>query len=75
MVWEVDENPSSMSQASVTPECVYDQSIKVVAMLPTLSPQLPLPARCPLYALPTVSTAQSPPESDSPLKRHTVLQA
>jgi len=24
MFWEVDENPSSVSQASVTPECVYD---------------------------------------------------
>ena len=75
MVWEVDESPSSVSQASVTPECVYDQSIEAVAVLPALSPQPALPVEYPLSALPTESAAQSPPEAKSPPKRHAVLQA
>ena len=75
MVWEVDESPTSVSEASVTPECVCDWSIEAVAMLPALPPQPALPAKHPLSALPTMSTAQSPPESDSPLKRHVILQA
>ena len=57
----------------MTPECVCDWNIEAVAMLPALSPQPALLAERPLSALSTVSTAQSPPESDSSLKRHTVL--
>ena len=64
-----------MSQASVTAECVYDQSIEVVAVLPALSPQSALPVEYPLSALLAVSTALSPPEADSPPKRHIILQA
>ena len=60
MVWEVDESPSSMSQASVTPECVYDWSIESMTMLPMLSPQPALPTKCPLSALLTVFAAKSP---------------
>ena len=75
MVWEVDENPFSVSQASVTPEYVYDQSIEAVAALPTLSTKFALPAEYPLSALLAVSAAQSPPKADSPLKRHVVPQA
>ena len=80
----MDESLSSVSQASVTPEYVYDQSIEAVAVLPALSPQLALPTERPLSALPIVSATQSPPESDyrldegpleHPLKRHAVLQA
>ena len=74
VVWEVDESPSSVSQASVTPECVYDQSIKVMAMLPTLSPQSALAAEYPLSTPFAVFAALSPPEADSPLKRHAILQ-
>jgi len=68
-VWEANESPSSVSQALVTPECVYAQSVEVVAMLPALSTEYPLSA--PL----SVSAALSPPEADSPLKRHAVLLA
>ena len=75
MVWKVDESPSSVSQASVTPKCMYDQSVEVVAMLPTLSPQSALPAEYPLSTPLAMSTAMSPPEADSPLKRHAVLLA
>ena len=75
MVWEVDESPSSMSQALVTPECVCDWNIEPLAVLPALSPQPALPAERPLSALSTMSATQSPPEFDSPLKRHDVLQA
>ena len=84
MVWEVDKSPSSMSEDSVTPKCMCDWSIKVVAVLPALPPQPTLPVERPLSALPTVSAAQSPPKSDSPLherplerplKRHAILQA
>ena len=57
MVWEVDESPSSMSQASVTPEYVYNQSVEAVAMLPALSPQSALPAEYPLSTLLGVSFA------------------
>ena len=67
MVWEVDESPSSVSEASVTLECVCDWNVKAVAMLPALSPQPALPTEHFLSALPTVSAAQSPPESNSPL--------
>ena len=75
VVWEVDESPASMSEASVTPEYVCNWSIKAMAVLPALPPQPILPTGCPLSALPSVSAAQSPPESDSPLKRHIILQA
>ena len=75
MVWEVDESPSFVSLASVTPEYLYDQSVEAVAMLPALSPQSALPTEYPLSTPLAMSTAQSPPESDSPLKRHAVLQA
>ena len=51
MVWEVDESPSSVSQASATPEYEYDQSIVAVAEVPALSPRSALPARYPLTAL------------------------
>jgi len=75
MVWEVDESPSSVSQASVTPECVYYQNVEAMAVLPALSPQSTLSTEYPLSAPLVVSTAQSPPEVDSPPKRHTILQA
>jgi len=75
MVWEMDESPASVSKATVTPECMCDWSIEAVAVLPTLPPQPALPTEHPLSALLTVSAAQSPLESDSPLKRHAVLQA
>ena len=58
MVWEVDESPSSMSQAFVTPECVYDQCIEAVAVLPALSPRSTLLAECPLSALLAMSATQ-----------------
>ena len=58
MVWKVDESPSSVSQASVTPKCMYDQSVKGVDVGPTLSPQSALPAEFPLTALLAVSAAQ-----------------
>ena len=51
MVWEADENPSPMSQASATPEYVYDQSIEAMAKVPILSPQSALPTEYPLTAL------------------------
>ena len=69
MVWEVDESPTSVSEASVTPKCVCDWSVEAVVVLPALPPHPALPIERPLSALPTVSTAQSSPESDSPLKR------
>jgi len=56
VVWEVDESPTSVSEASVTPKCVCDWSVEAMAMLPVLSPQPALPAEHPLSALPTVST-------------------
>ena len=71
----MDERPSSVSQASVTPKCMYDQSVEVVAMLPTLSPQSALPTEYPLSGPLAVSTALSPPKADSPLKRHAILLA
>ena len=74
MVWEVDESPSSVSQASVTPKCMYDQSVEVVAMLPTLSPQSALPAEYPLSTLLAVSAAQSP-QRQTLLQRDAILQA
>ena len=58
MVWEADENPSSMSQASVSPGYEYDQSVKAMAVLPALSPQSALPTEYPLSALLAVSAAQ-----------------
>ena len=74
-VWEVDESPSSVSQALVTPEYVCDQCDEAVAMLPALSPQPALFAKYPPSTWLAVSAAQSSPEADSPLKRHAVLQA
>ena len=60
----------------MTPECVYDQSVEAVAVLPTLSAQSTLPTEYPLTALLAVSTAQwPPPKADSPVKQHAVLQA
>ena len=71
----VDENPASESEALVTPECVFDWNIEAMVVLPDLPPQPVLPAEYPLSTLSTVSAAQPPSESDSPLKRHVVLQA
>ena len=68
MVWEVDESPSSVSQASVTPECVFDQSVEAVAMLPALSPQSGLAAEYPLSTPLAVSATLSPPEANCPPK-------
>ena len=59
----------------MTPECVYDQSVEAVAVLPALSPQSALATEYPLSAPLAMSAALSPPEADSPLKRHAVLQA
>ena len=64
-----------MSQASVTPEYVCDQSDEAVAVLPTLSPQPALSSEYPPSAWLAVSTALSSPEADSPLKRHAILLA
>ena len=76
MVYEVDKNPSSVSQASASPEHEYDKSIIAVAEVPALSPRSALPTEYPLTALLAVSAAQwSPPEANSPLYRHAVLQA
>ena len=75
MVWEVDESPAFMSKALVIPKCLCDWSVEAMAVLPALPPQPALPAQRPLSTLSTVSAAQSPLESDSPLKRHAVLQA
>ena len=33
MVWEVDESPTSVSEASVTPKCVCDWSVEAMATL------------------------------------------
>ena len=57
VVWEVDESPASMFEASVTPECECDWSIEAMAKLPTLPPQPALPVGCPISALLTVSAA------------------
>ena len=60
----------------MTPECVYDQSVEAVAVLPTLSAQSTLPTEYPLTALLAVSAAQqSPPEADTSLYQHVILQA
>ena len=74
MVWETDENPSSMSQASVSPEHEYDQSVVTMVEVPALSPRSALPPKSalsagyPLSALWAVPAAQqSPPEADSHL--------
>ena len=48
---------------------------EAVAVLPALSPQPTLPTEYPLSALLAVSATESPPEADSPLKRHAILQA
>ena len=61
MVWEVDESPASVSEASVTPECMCDWSVKAVVVLPALSPQPTLPTKHLLSALLTLYVAQSPP--------------
>ena len=77
----MDENPSSMSQASVSPEHEYDQSGVTVAEVPALSPRSALPAQSaqptkyPLTALVAMFTTLAPPEADSPLRRHAILQA
>ena len=57
MVWELEESPASVSNASMTPEYVYDWSVKAVAELPALPPQHALPAVHLLSALPTMSAA------------------
>ena len=78
MVWEVDKNPSFVSQALVSPEHEYDQSVVTMAEVPALSPRSALPsqsAEYPLTALVVVSAALAPPEADSPLRRHAILQA
>ena len=81
MVWEADENPSTVSLASVSPEHEYDQSIITVAEVPALSPRSALPAQSaqpteyPLTTLVAMSAALAPPKADSPLRQHAVLQA
>ena len=73
MVWEADENPSSMSQSSASPEHEYDQSVVAMAEVPALSPRSALPTQStqptkyPLTALVVVSAVVSPPKADSPL--------
>ena len=74
MVWEVDENPSSVSQASVSPEHEYDQSVVTVVEVPALSPRSALPPESALSAghpltalLAMLAAQQSPPEVDSHL--------
>ena len=65
----MDENPSSVSQASVSPEHKYDQSVIAMAEVPALSPQSALSAESPQTTLPTMFAIQySPPKADSPLK-------
>ena len=64
-----------MSQASVSPEHEYDQSIVTVAEVPALPTRSALPAEYPMTALVAVFVVVAPPEADSPLKRHAVLQA
>ena len=44
VVWEADEDPSSVSQASASPEHEYDKSIIAVAEVPALSPRSAVPA-------------------------------
>ena len=74
MVWEVDKNPSFVSQALVSPEHEYDQSVVTMAEVPALSPRSALPPEFaltvgyPLTALLAVPTTQhSPPKADSHL--------
>ena len=70
MVWEADENPSSVSQASVSPENEYEKSVVTVAEVHTLSPLPPksaLFAGYPLTALLAMPAAVSLPEADSHL--------
>ena len=69
MVLEVDENPSYVSLASVSPRYEYDQRGVTVAEVPTLSP---LPA---LIPEPALSAAVAPPEAKSPPKQHGIPQA
>ena len=45
--WEADKNPSSVSQASVSPENEYEKSVVTVAEVHTLSP---LPPKSALFA-------------------------
>ena len=45
MVWKVDESPSSVSQASVSPKHEYDQSVVAVAEVPALFPRSALPTQ------------------------------
>ena len=67
MVWEVDENPSSVSQASATPKYVYDQSVEAVVEVLALSPKSTQPTEYPLTALVAMSAVVSPPKANSPL--------
>ena len=67
MVLEVDENPSYVSLASVSPRYEYDQSGVTMAKVPALSPLTALPPKSALSALLVVSAAVAPPESDSHL--------
>ena len=81
MVWEANENPSSVSQTSVSPRYEYDQSVKAMDEVPALSPQSTLlaqsaqPAEYPLTALVALSVAMAPLKAESPPKQHVVLQA
>ena len=45
MVWEVDENPSAVSLALVSPEHEYDHSVATMAEVPALSPRSALLAQ------------------------------
>jgi len=74
--------PSSQGESlGVSPEHEYDQSIVTVAEVPAMSHRSALPAKStlsagyPLTALVAVSTALAPPEANSPLRRHVILQS
>ena len=58
----MDENPSSVSLASVSSRYEYDQSGVTVAEVPALSPRPALPPESDLLA---VAAAMTPPEADS----------
>ena len=69
LVWEADENPSTVSLSSVSPGYEYDQSGVTVAEVPALSSRSALP---PMSAL---SAVVAPPEAESPPKQHGIPQA
>ena len=72
MVLEVDENPSYVSLASVSPRYEYDQSGVTMAEVLALSPLYALPLESALLA---VAPAVTPPKADSHPRQLVVLQA